>query len=202
MSFLQVSSITKTLRTVAREFVGGIKSTIVRALPVKTTNFDTRLSEKGGTGRVVLKTSGPIGLPYDHHPSLYPAIKYRFTLSGTHSFLKVESSSFCVLPSKGDSPFFRYKYLDTPPDSAPSAYFHVCGHRGEIVKPLCVPERPGSNRTQSPSAREKGLIDPKKIEYLAELHFLLGRPCSHNSTDCRIKPIEREGRSVLFSFNR
>lgn len=44
---------TKALETVAREFAEEIKSTIVKALPVKTTNLDVRLSEKNGTGCVV-----------------------------------------------------------------------------------------------------------------------------------------------------
>ena len=172
---------TKTLETVAREFAEEIKSTIVKALPVKTTNLGVRLSEKDGRGRVVLETSEPIELSCDNRPLLYLAIKYHFTLNGTHSFLKVESSSFCVLPSKSGNPLFRYEYLDAPSDSTPSAHLYVHGHRDEIVKLLYVSERSRSNRVQSSNAREKGMVDPKKVKHLAELHFPLGgprfRPC-------------------------
>ena len=49
---------------------------------------------------------------------------------------------------------------------------------------------------------KKGLMDPKKVKHLAELHFPLGGPRSRSSTNCRIKPMKRKGRSVLFSFNR
>ena len=191
---------TKTLETVAREFAEEIKSTIVKALPVKTTNLDVRLSEKDGTGRVVLETSEPIELSCDHRPLLYLAIKYRFTLNGTHSFLKVESSSFCVLPSKSGNPLFRYEYLDAPSDSTPSAHLHVHGHRDEIVKLLYVSERSRSNRAQSSNAREKGADGPQKGQASRRTSFPSGRAALAQFDELQDKANEtkREERVVQF----
>ena len=153
---------TKTFETVAREFAEEIKSTIVKALPVKTTNLGVRLSEKDGRGRVVLETSEPIELSCDNRPLLYLAIKYHFTLNGTHSFLKVESSSFCVLPSKSGNPLFRYEYLDAPSDSTPSAHLHVHGHRDEIVKRCMYPNDPDRIEPKAQMRVKRGWWTPKR----------------------------------------
>lgn len=79
---------TKALEATAHKFAEEIKLTIVKAFPVKTTNLDVRLSEKGGMGRVVLETSKPIELSCDIHSLLDLDVKCHFALNGTHSYLK------------------------------------------------------------------------------------------------------------------
>lgn len=115
-----------------------------------------------------------IELQVDERPAFRFEVEYRLIANTRGDWLKVQRSSFAVVPDGKGAPFFRYDY-DTDAHHVPRAHLNVHGHRDDMIEALL-----GGKSTAFKARRQKYLKEGR-LPRLSNFHFPLGgqrlRPC-------------------------
>ncbi|KAB1647103.1 hypothetical protein F8O06_00520 [Pseudoclavibacter sp. CFCC 14310] len=158
----------------AADFALELMETLAGVLP--TGDLGLELTAEVNNATYQLTTADPHGieLRVDDKPAFRFEIDYRLVTNTRGDWLKVQRSSFAVVPDGTGAPFFRYDF-DVDARSVPRAHLNVHGHRDDMIEALL-----GGTSSRSKSRRQRYLKEGR-LPRLSNFHFPLGgqrmRPC-------------------------